>query len=53
MNNLKSQSITDALEEARSLISEEYQALINDDLKERYEYVLEKLREAIGYLKND
>ncbi|MCX5699745.1 MAG: hypothetical protein NTX01_08650 [Candidatus Omnitrophica bacterium] len=39
--------IVDALQEARSLISEEYQALLDEELRHRYDEVLGKVERAI------
>jgi len=39
--------ILKALEEARWLISDEYSAVIDEDIKQKYEAVLEKIDEAL------
>jgi hypothetical protein len=43
--------IKTALENAQHLITEEYQSLCDDDLKEEYERVEKNLEEALGLLK--
>ena len=50
MNNKK--FITDALKEALFLISEEYQTLQNEELRQNYDGVIEKLKKAIEQTKN-
>lgn len=52
MKKEKLNIIKDALEESEYLISEEYQSLIDDDLKERYDTVLAKLENALKQIKN-
>lgn len=47
MNNKKSQLIIDALKEALYLISEEYQTVQDEELKQQYDNVIKKLKEAI------
>lgn len=44
--------IIEAFEEAIHLISEEYQSVIDDDLRQNYDRVLKKLKIAIGQAKN-
>ena len=51
MNNEKTQSIVNALEEALSLILEEYETLQDEELKQRYDSVIEKLQNAIKQAK--
>lgn len=45
------QLISSALEEALSLIREEYETLQDEELKERYEEVDEKITKAIRQVK--
>lgn len=52
MNNKKTQSIVNALEEALSLISEEYETLQDEELKQKYDSVIKKLQNAIKQSKN-
>ena len=52
MDNKQNKIIIDALEEAEHLLSEEYQSVADDDLRRRYDSVLEKLRVAITQIKN-
>jgi len=52
MNNIKSQFIINALEEALSLISEEYESLQDDELRQKYDDVIEKIHRAIKQAKN-
>ena len=42
--------IVSALKEAQWLISEEYQSLIDEDLKQKYEEVLKKIADAMGVI---
>ena len=46
-------NILNTLEEAQHLISEEYQSVADDDLRRRYESVLEKLKTTIIQVKNN
>ena len=41
-----------ALEEAQHLISEEYQSIADEDLRQRYDEVLKKIKKAINQIKN-
>lgn len=43
--------ILKALEESRWLISEEYSAVIDEDIKQKYEAVLEKIESALKEIK--
>ncbi len=52
MNNKKIQSIINALEEALSLTSEEYETLQDEELKQKYDSVIEKLQNAIKQAKD-
>lgn len=52
MNNEKIQSIVNALEEALSLILEEYETLQDEELRQKYDSVIEKLQNAIKQAKN-
>ncbi len=48
MNNKdKPQLVINALEEALSLISEEYETLQDEELRQKYDNVIEKLQNAI------
>lgn len=47
------QSIINALEEALSLISEEYETLQDEELKQKYDAVVEKLEKAIKQVKTE
>ncbi len=47
----KYEPIERAIKNASYLISEEYESLQDDDLKERYDKVLTELKEAIEWLK--
>lgn len=51
MNKEKLQSIINALEEALSLISEEYETLQDEELKQKYDGVIGKLEKAIKLAK--
>lgn len=51
MNDKKLQSIIYALELALSLILEEYETLQDEELKEKYDDVIEKLKKAIKQAK--
>ena len=51
MNNEKPQLIVNALEEALSLISEEYETLQDEELRQKYDSVIEKLQNAIKQAK--
>lgn len=52
MNNEKTQLIISALSEALSLISGEYETLQDEELREEYDNVIEKLQNAIKQAKN-
>jgi len=52
MSNEKLQSIINALEEALSLILEEYETLQDVELKQKYDDVIEKLQKAIKRAKS-
>ena len=43
--------IIDALEEAQFLISDEYQSVQDDELRQKYDSVLDKIQKAINILK--
>jgi putative AlgH/UPF0301 family transcriptional regulator len=45
--------IVKALEESRWLISDEYSAVIDDDIKQKYEEVLEKIDIALKEIKEE
>ena len=47
MNNKKLQLIINALEEALYLIQEEYETLQDEELKQKYDMVIKKLKKAI------
>ena len=51
MNNKSLQSVINVLEEALSLILEEYETLQDDELKQKYDDVIEKLQKAIKQIK--
>ena len=51
MNNESDGMVLDAVEEALALILEEYVTLQYDELKQRYDDVIHKLRGAIEQLK--
>lgn len=51
MNNEKSQLIINALSEALALISGEYETLQDEELREEYDNVIEKLQNAIKQAK--
>lgn len=51
MNNEKLQSISNALEEALSLILEEYETLQDEEWRQKYDSVIEKLQKAIKQAK--
>jgi hypothetical protein len=46
-------NILSTLEESQHLISEEYQSVVDDDLRRKYKSVLEKLKIAINQIKNN
>lgn len=46
------ESVVNALKEALSLILEEYESLQDDDLRQKYDVVIEKLEAAIKLIKN-
>lgn len=52
MNDEKLQFIANALEEALSLILEEYETLQDEELKQKYDSVIKKLQKAIKQTKN-
>lgn len=52
MNNIKLQLIVSSLEEALSLILEEYETLQDEELKQKYDSVIKKLQESIKQAKN-
>lgn len=52
MKKVELQSIINALEEALSLILEEYETLQDEELKQKYDSVIEKLQNAIKQAKN-
>lgn len=47
------QNILNTLEEVQHLILEEYQSVADDDLRQRYDNVLEKIKVAINQVKNN
>jgi len=51
MGKNNKQIITDALNNALYLISEEYQSLLDDDLKQNYNKVIEELNNSLQLLK--
>ena len=51
MNENEKKIILDALENANYLISEEYQSLLDEDLKQKYDVAIQKLNTASQILK--
>ena len=51
MNNQALDSIKNALEHALSLISEEYETLQDEELRQKYDVVLAKLKIALEQIK--
>jgi len=52
MNNQTLDAIKNALEHAYALISEEYEALQDEELKQKYNEVLAKLKTALEQIKH-
>ena len=52
MNSVSRELVLDALKEALSLIWDEYESLDHDELKSRYDEVIQKLQNAVAQIES-